>query len=187
MSDFRTRLNQLLIDSGKTVTDFAKLLGISRQSLNYYLNGNRVPDCNTLRRICEKCAVSADWLLGLSGIRNPDKDFQSACKTFGLSEKSGINMLNHRSEYLSWFLESEEVLSAINKYFEACWRCIQNDMEDPNKIHEAKELFFDILPDGRVTLNTTESVEFFVNRISEAISSIFDNYTVWRAIRNGKS
>lgn len=47
-------------------TEFADFLGISRQSVGFYINGDRVPDALTLTKIAEKCDVSADWLLGLS-------------------------------------------------------------------------------------------------------------------------
>lgn len=46
-------------------TEFSDFLGISRQSVGFYLNGDRVPDAITLVKIAEKCKVSTDWLLGL--------------------------------------------------------------------------------------------------------------------------
>lgn len=46
--------------------EFAKHIGISRQSIGFYESGKRVPDANTIKLICEKCNVSSDWLLGLS-------------------------------------------------------------------------------------------------------------------------
>lgn len=58
-------------------TEFAKILGISRQTLGFYLNGNRIPDCETLAQICKRCSRSADWLLGLSddpNIESPTVD-----------------------------------------------------------------------------------------------------------------
>lgn len=88
MPCFRERLNQLFINSGKTIVDFAKTLGPSRQSLGYYLNGERIPDAHTVKQICERCNVSADWLLGLSDVESPDTDMQAVCKYLGLSEET---------------------------------------------------------------------------------------------------
>ena len=47
-------------------TEFADFLGISRQTVGFYCNGDRVPDALTLIKISQKCGVSVDWLLGLS-------------------------------------------------------------------------------------------------------------------------
>ena len=46
-------------------TEFAEFLGISRQTVGFYWNGDRVPDAITIIKIAKKCEVSADWLLGL--------------------------------------------------------------------------------------------------------------------------
>ena len=85
---FKERLNQLLIESGKTIVAFAEALGTSRQSLGYYLNGERIPDAKMIRQICERCNVSADWLLGLSDVKKPNADLQAVSKYIGLSDEA---------------------------------------------------------------------------------------------------
>ena len=40
-------------------TEFAEFLGISRQTVGFYWNGDRVPDAITLIKIAKKCEVSA--------------------------------------------------------------------------------------------------------------------------------
>ena len=72
-------------------TDFAGFLGISRQTVGFYSNGDRLPDAITLVKISQKCGVSADWLLGLSDYKNKETESTSA-KELGLSEKS-VNFL----------------------------------------------------------------------------------------------
>ena len=47
-------------------TEFADFLGISRQTVGFYCNGDRVPDALTLVKISQKCGVSTDWILGLT-------------------------------------------------------------------------------------------------------------------------
>jgi transcriptional regulator with XRE-family HTH domain len=94
MPEFRERLNQLLMDfreedSKRTIGDFAVFLDTSRQSLGYYLNGQRIPDAAMIRSISERCSVSADWLLGLSDVKQPDTDLKAVCNyTWPLSERS---------------------------------------------------------------------------------------------------
>lgn len=46
--------------------DFAKKIGLSRQTVGFYINGDRIPDAETLKQICVRCNVSADYVIGLS-------------------------------------------------------------------------------------------------------------------------
>lgn len=46
--------------------EFADFLGMSRQTVGFYCNGDRIPDAIGIKVIAEKCGVSADYLLGLS-------------------------------------------------------------------------------------------------------------------------
>ncbi len=69
----------------------------------------RVPDSSMLMWICQKCGVSADWLLGLSDVKAPEADVKSACKATGLHENAGLSV-NHmaargRREILATLLE----------------------------------------------------------------------------------
>lgn len=85
---FRHNLNTLMQNEHMNTTEFAEKLGLSRQTVGFYLNGDRIPDALTLRLICERCSVSADWLLGLSLEPNPDRSIQGACSYTGLSGRS---------------------------------------------------------------------------------------------------
>lgn len=60
------RMKQLLKESHLSITEFSESIGISRQSVGFYLNGNRQPSAEHIKKICESLNVSADWLLGLS-------------------------------------------------------------------------------------------------------------------------
>ena len=70
---FQERFDLLRKEHGSNNTDFAKFLDMSRQTVGFYLNGDRVPDALNLIRIAEKCSVSADWLLGLSDFRSKEE------------------------------------------------------------------------------------------------------------------
>lgn len=69
-------------------TEFAEKLGLSRQTVGFYLNGDRIPDALTLRQICERCSISADYLLGRSDVASQREDIQVSHITTGLSEKA---------------------------------------------------------------------------------------------------
>ena len=54
-----------------SVSSFARFLGLNQQTVYYYLNGDRKMSLDFVYTICEKCGVSADWLLGFSDERAP--------------------------------------------------------------------------------------------------------------------
>lgn len=88
---FRDHLRELMGDL--STTDFAKKIGLSRQTVGFYLNGDRIPDCETLAQICSKCDVSADWLLGLSKVKTPDIAVQQMVEKSGLYEDMVIRLM----------------------------------------------------------------------------------------------
>ena len=95
-STFMSRFEELR--EGRSNTEFAKFLGMSRQTVGFYLNGDRVPDLASLRQIAERCGVSADWLLGIPGsVKTSNQDIQAICKYTGLSE-SGVQVLARLKE-----------------------------------------------------------------------------------------
>ena len=83
---FKERFHELRGE--KTQEKFAKFLGMSRPTVGFYENGDRIPDLKVIINICEKCGVTADWLLGISDIKSADPDKQTACEYTGLSEKT---------------------------------------------------------------------------------------------------
>ncbi len=51
---------------GRSVSSFARFIGIPQKSLDNYLKQGRKPSLELILLVCSKCGVSADWLLGLS-------------------------------------------------------------------------------------------------------------------------
>lgn len=84
---FRKRLYELMGDM--SITEFAGKVGLSRQTMGFYLNGDRIPDAETLLRICEKCNISSDWLLGITNDHNRQP---CAVDELGLSNKAVENI-----------------------------------------------------------------------------------------------
>ena len=108
---FAERFNQLRGES--SIIEFAELLGMSRQTVGFYLNGTRIPDALTLRQISEKCSVSADWLLGLSDVREQDAEIRQICNYTGLSE-AAVLRLHEYTEIFSKHI-TNIVADLINK------------------------------------------------------------------------
>ena len=61
---FRERFSKLRGDESQK--DFATRIGISRPTVGFYENGDRLPQADVLKQIAERCGVSTDWLLSLS-------------------------------------------------------------------------------------------------------------------------
>lgn len=62
--EFRDAFFELMGDM--TLDQFSKKLEMSRATVGFYAAGQRIPDALGLKKIAEKCNVSADWLLGLT-------------------------------------------------------------------------------------------------------------------------
>lgn len=93
-------------------TEFADFLGLSRQTVGFYCNGDRLPDVITLSQIAEKCSVSTDYLLGQSDVRTQVPEIQSICKYTGLTESAvewihSISTDKAKSHSVSAFIEHE--------------------------------------------------------------------------------
>lgn len=112
-------------------TEFAEFLGISRQTVGFFGNGNRLPDALTLVKISQKCEVSADWLLGLSHVKSRDSDLQQTCNYIGLSEGAveflryiGHDLENNNSDImpivLSLLLENYRFFQVLGGIALAC-------------------------------------------------------------------
>lgn len=94
--EFRVAFLELMGDM--TLDQFSKKLEMSRATVGFYAAGQRIPDALGLKKIAEKCNVSADWLLGLSEARSSDSDIQEICKKTGLSE----GIVNYLTKHLSY-------------------------------------------------------------------------------------
>lgn len=103
-------------------TEFSDFLGLSRQTVGFYCNGDRLPDVITLLQIAEKCDVSTDYLLGQSDVKTQDPEIQSICKYTGLTESAAewihsISTDKARSRSVSAFIEHEGFHHALTDIY----------------------------------------------------------------------
>lgn len=82
---FSERLKQIMSESNSTHQDLANVLGVQRQTVSLYVNGQIRPDIESLAIISEHFNVTADWLLGLT---NDRKKVPIATDELNLSEES---------------------------------------------------------------------------------------------------
>lgn len=69
------RIKKIIKDSGKTIVEFAKITGVSKNSVINYRDNIRSPDTNFIRAVCLNFRVSSEWLLFGTGdiYKEPDK------------------------------------------------------------------------------------------------------------------
>lgn len=70
---FRTRLAQAMADGGATQAALARAIGVDRSTLSQLLGpgGTRLPNAQIAAECAATLGVSADWLLGLTDLREP--------------------------------------------------------------------------------------------------------------------
>ena len=122
---FKKRFEELFEESEVSQTEFANKLGLSRQTVGFYLNGDRIPDAEGILSLAKSCGVSSDWLLGLSDSRSFDKNIQIAVKTTGLSQTATEALVKLKEgEYapiLSALFESPHFEKMIERIYAALW------------------------------------------------------------------
>ena len=161
----------------KTNTEFADFLGISRQTVGFYCNGDRVPDALTLIKISQKCGVSADWLLGLSDYKNKETESTSA-KELGLSEKS-VN-------FLARHILKPDFISTINLLIEDAAN-MYADPDGSESVLENIVRLFEVVPfelssrwfvatDGK--LYTAEQASSLQEEYNNLVDKIFISYII---------
>lgn len=124
-----------LFQEGETQEEFGARVGIGRNTIAQYCRGGSMPDSQLLIQICERCHVSADWLLGLSEIKTQNEDIKSIGQYTGLSEesievlhdihsKSDVNGelwaagYSRKKESINYMLSSRNGIRLINRIYD---------------------------------------------------------------------
>lgn len=132
------RINTLLTTRNVRQKDLADAVGVMKNTVSYWVHGQRTPNSKQLVGIAKFFNVSIDYLLGLAEEPTTDKDLSFVCEYTGLNQnaililrmlsmadKSKIHLLNRiiESEYnevfstesaTSSFAELKEVLAKVN-------------------------------------------------------------------------
>lgn len=110
---FSERIRKLRTELGMNQGQFADFVGVSRGAMSYYEQEARTPDIAVLKSICEKCGVSADYMLGLIPDRN--HAVSDVCLETGLFPKA-IKKLNLIKRINA--IESESIFETIREEFD---------------------------------------------------------------------
>ena len=172
---FKERFRELYDDhSGcSSISQFAKRLDMNRQSVDRYYNGERCPDAQALKQICEKMNISADWLLGLSPVRSTSVDIQNAVVSLGITEEAANSIMEINKmcgDTLSHFLEQSTVALFFHEYkkFIALLDLLDNNQNSKTDFESTND-------DGTITLSLNQTVDFLKQQSAAAIRSICDS------------
>lgn len=80
------RIEKALLSRNMKQKDLAKILGVTDNTVSYYVSGKRTPNTEQIIKIATSLNISADWLLGLSDVQKPDTNVQAICEYTGLTE-----------------------------------------------------------------------------------------------------
>lgn len=119
---FSARLKELRQESGLTIEAFANEVGVSKSSVGYYENQNRLPDLATAARMAEVLGVTTDYLVGRSNARTSAPKLKNICDYVGLSDKS-VKMLARLKK------ENPKRSAMINQLLEQASDDITDDYE----------------------------------------------------------
>ena len=162
---FQERLNKLRGEMNQEA--FARKIGISRPTVGFYENGERLPDALVLMKIADVCGVSVDWLLGRTNDESGDADVGAVEQRLGLSPdaqkaligrkrdidrdkertpRSGYNGL----DFIIWLLETcnrldsinfeAEIINRLNRYIDN-WK----HLNSLKKVHPDKADLFSLI------------------------------------------
>ncbi len=161
-----------------TQGQFAEKLGISRPTVGLYESGARIPDAEVLRDIATRCDVSADWLLGLSEMRSPDKSLdavtglsdraiENLCRIKGTESSVGLNILLSSIILEALCYDIAELEDSCKGYFS----------EDNSQIDQAKKSF----PQFAI-LSGYDLVEYKRQQITERFSHLIMMETNYQSV-----
>lgn len=101
------RLVELRNKRGLKQNELAEQLEITRVSLSNYERGERRPDSDIIRKMCEKLDVSADYLLGITNTEK--QEYAKISETTGLDEESieQLHTIRNLQDILNLLLHEE--------------------------------------------------------------------------------
>ena len=100
---FAVRLRQLLKETKTTQPTIAEAIGVSRQAIGQWKEGNTVPDIVDFIKVADYFGVSLDYLAGKTEVKAPAKEserqiIQAMSEALSIMEKQIIKMHSDEQE-----------------------------------------------------------------------------------------
>ncbi len=111
-SPFASRLRELIDTNNLTLPVLAEAIGVSRQAIGQWREGNTVPDILDLKKLAAYFHVSSDYLLGITDVGSQNMNTKNICEITGLSEDAVSFLISDKSKLETTALNS--ILTALN-------------------------------------------------------------------------
>ena len=117
------RINELLAKNNAKQKELAKYLGVTDNTVSYFVSGKRTPNIEQIKNIATFFKTSSDYILGLSDVAATDTNIQSICKYTGLSEKA-LKLFTDDIPNMEYAYDRDTntklnyVIATVNSFFE---------------------------------------------------------------------
>ena len=172
------RIGQLRLKLGLSGREFAEKLGVTRSTVNNWETGGYNVKADDIEKICNTFNVSADWLIGISDVKNPETTVQAIHDYTGLSEQAIEVLHNMNSEYRTALMPlfedpSIEVVGGYRVF--ALWSVIHADTSDrkPWSLTDGGDISFH--EDGSIHLSAKEAAKNHIDRATRHIGKILES------------
>lgn len=105
------RLEELRKNLGLSQNELAEKLNMTQQRISAYEKGKREPDIDTIKQLADFFAVSTDYLLGKSNIRNSNTnteikvDEDTFKEQFGITQEEYMKLSDKAKNDIKSFIE----------------------------------------------------------------------------------
>lgn len=113
------RIKETIVSSGKTQKEYAKLLGISENSLTNYVNGKRIPDALLIAKICLISKIPPAWILNIdkslnnSGVNTNDSSINEMELLIKIKQLGLLPLLN---EFINEKIKLNELFKKLLQF-----------------------------------------------------------------------
>lgn len=170
MEDMKLILSQRLrkLRDEKEISQeyLSKQVGVTQSSIGNYERGEKLPNADTIRKICEVYNVSADYLLGLSGEANYQSPRLKAVPEGAMESYNKV--ISSLEEMVSYSCASEYKFSAMKHYASMFSMFLEIDEVVAEEVARMRSLYPDFISFGKLDAVEIDGSTFLAALIKES-------------------
>lgn len=160
------RLRKLREEKGISQEYLSNLVGVTQSSIGNYERGEKLPNADTLRKICEVFNVSADYLLGISGEANYQSPLLKAVPKGAMESYNKV--ISSLGEMVSYGCTSEYKFNAMKHYASIFTMLLEIDEVVAEEVARMKSLYPDFVSFGKLDAVEIDGSSFLEALIKES-------------------
>lgn len=110
---FALRLKELREKEKLSQSHLAERLGVSRGSISFYENEERIPDIVFLSKVSKEFNVNVDYLLGYTNIKSNDIDMKTISNKTGLSAEAVETLCEAKDNYDDGKYDGQDMTTSV--------------------------------------------------------------------------